>query len=153
MARTYSQLYIHVVFAVKGREALIDHDWKEELHRYLTGIVQHNDHKVMQINSMPDHMHLLLSMKPHQSLSVLVQNLKVESSKWIRYKRFCKRPFSWQEGYGAFSYAKSQVDVLIRYIQNQEVHHKNISFLDEYKKNLTAFNIDWDVRYIFHEPQ
>ncbi len=151
MANTYTQLHIQFVFAVKYRAALISKEWKGELHKYITGIFQHNDHKMLQINSMPDHTHILIGMRPAQSISSLVQNVKTESSKWIKEQKFCAVPFAWQEGYGAFSYSKSHVHEVIRYIQNQEVHHKKQNFLDEYRQFLKAFEIEYDEQYIFKE--
>lgn len=153
MANSYTQIHIQFVFAVKYRAALIDGDWKERLHQYITGIFQENQHKMLQINSMPDHIHILAGIRPHQSISSLIQNVKTESSKWIKAQGFCPQPFAWQEGYGAFSYSKSQVPDVVRYIINQEAHHKKITFLDEYKKFLTLFEIDWDEQYIFKEPE
>lgn len=98
---------------------------------------------------MPDHVHILIGMRPHQSISNLVQDIKVESSKWIKEQKFCLFPFSWQEGYGVFSYSKSHVNAVIRYIQNQEIHHEKINFIDEYRKLLTVFEIKWEEPYIF----
>ena len=106
---------------------------------------------MLQINSMPDHIHIFIGMRPHQSISALMQNVKTESSKLIKAQKFCTHPFAWQEGYGAFSYAKSQVDIVVRYIQNQEIHHRKETFLNEYKKFLVAFEIDWDEKFIFKE--
>ncbi len=151
MANSYTQVHIQFVFAVKYRAALIDSEWKERLHQYITGIFQGNKHKMLQINSMPDHIHIFIGMRPHQSMSSLIQNVKTESSKWVKEQNLCLYPFAWQEGYGAFSYAKSQVDDVIRYIQNQEIHHRKETFLNEYKKFLTVFDIEWDERYIFKE--
>ncbi len=151
MPNTYTQLHIQFVFAVKYRAAVIKPAWKEGLHKYITGIFQENGHKMLQINSMPDHIHIFIGMRPHQSISALIQNVKTESSKWIKEQKFCSSPFAWQEGYGAFSYAKSQVDDVIRYIQNQEIHHRKESFLDEYRRLLTLFEVEWDERYIFKE--
>jgi len=151
MANSYTQIHIQFVFAVKYRAALIDNDWKERLHQYITGIFQENKHKMLQINSMPDHIHIFAGMRPHQSISSLIQNVKTESSKWIKTQGFCSQPFAWQEGYGAFSYSKSQVHEVVRYIINQEIHHKKITFLDEYRKFLTLFEIDWEEQYIFKE--
>jgi putative transposase len=151
MANSYTQIHIQFVFAVKYREALINHAWNEKLHQFITGIFQENKHKMLQINSMPDHIHIFIGMRPHQSISSLIQNVKTESSKWIKAEDFCHQPFAWQEGYGAFSYSKSQVADVVRYIQNQEAHHQKETFLDEYKKFLKAFEIEWDEQYIFKE--
>lgn len=158
MANTYTQLHIQLVFAVKYRLALIENEWKERLHQYITGIIQRKEgrehpHKMLQINSMPDHIHILVGLRPHQSISSLVQNVKTESTIWINENKLCKVPFAWQEGFGAFSYTKSHVDDVIRYIQNQEVHHKKETFLEEYVRMLKAFEIEYDERYIFKEPE
>ena len=153
MANTYTQLHTQFVFAVKYRAALIQKAWKDELHKYITGIIQDNGHKMLQVNSMPDHIHILIGLRPTQAIAALVQNVKAESSKWIKGKKFFAMPFAWQEGYGAFSYSKSHVPDVIRYIQNQEVHHKKETFLDEYKKMLKAFEIEFDEQYIFKEPE
>ena len=153
IANTYTQLHTQFVFAVKYRAALIEKAWKEELPKYITGIIKDNAHKMLQVNSMPDHIHIFIGMRPTQSIAALVQHVKAESSKWIKNKKFCATPFAWQEGYGAFSYSKSHVPDVIRYIQNQEVHHKKETFLDEYRKILKAFEIEFDERYIFEEPE
>jgi putative transposase len=153
MANTYTQIHLHFVFAVKYRTAMINKDWKERLHQYFTGIIQNNEHKLLQINSMPDHIHILIGMKPTQSVSALIQNVKTESCKWIKENNFCKSAFAWQEGYGCFSYSKSQVPDVIRYIQNQEEHHKKESFLDEYKRILKSLEIEFDEQYIFKETE
>jgi putative transposase len=151
MPNSYTQIHIQFVFAVKYRAALIDNNWKERLHQYITGIFQQNKHKMLQINCMPDHIHIFIGMRPHQSISSLIQNVKTESSKWIKTNNLCSHPFAWQEGYGAFSYSKSQVPDVVRYIKNQEMHHQKQTFLDEYRKILTVFEIEWDEQYIFKE--
>jgi putative transposase len=150
MPNTYTQLHIQFVFAVKYRAGLIQNSWKEKLHQFITGIFQQNNHKMLQINSVADHIHIFIGMRPHQSISALVQNVKTESSKWIKAQNY-SNSFAWQEGYGAFSYARSQVNDVVKYIQNQENHHKKQTFLDEYKRFLNAFEIDWDEKYIFKE--
>src|SRR5262249_373789 len=128
MANTYTQLHIQFVFAVKYRAALIQKEWQERLHQYITGIFQQNNNKMLQVNSMPDHIHIFIGMRPDQSISSLVQNVKTESSKWINTNQFCGSSFAWQEGFGGFSYSKSHVDNVIRYIQNQKAHHKKQTF-------------------------
>lgn len=151
MANTYTQLHIQFVFAVKYRKALIGEEWKDRLHQYITGIIQANQHKMLCINSMPDHIHIFIGMLPTQSISALIQNVKTETSKWIKQEKLCLA-FAWQEGYGAFSYSRSHVPNVIRYIQNQEQHHKKETFLEEYQKILQAFEIEYDEQYIFTEP-
>ena len=149
MPNTYTQLHIQFVFAVKNRAALIGKEWKDELHKYITGIFQQNEHKMLQINSMPDHIHILIGMRPTQSVSAMLQNVKTESSKWIKEKKFCNSVFSWQEGYGAFSYSHSQLDNVIEYIMNQKKHHKKKTFNEEFIDFLQKFNVDYKVQFLF----
>lgn len=148
---TYTQVHIQCIFAVKYRKAQIKNNWKEKLHKYITGIVQNNKHKMIEINSMPDHMHLFFGMRPHQSISDLMEMVKGKSSLWINESNLTPSLFRWQEGYGAFSYSKSQIPNVANYIRNQEAHHKKISFLDEYRQFLKKFGIEYDEKYIFRE--
>ena len=152
MANAYTQIHLQFVFAVKYRNVLIHASFKEELHQYISGIIKANNHKLLAINGMPDHLHVFIGMRPTQSISNLLQDIKGSSSKWINEKKFLKVKFEWQEGYGAFSYSKSHVNDVINYIQNQENHHKKESFRDEYLKFLKVFEIEFDERYIFKEP-
>ena len=151
MPNTFTQLYIQFIFAVKFRAACIHASWKESLHKYITGIFQENKHKMLQINSMPDHIHILIGLHPEQSISSIIQNVKTESSKWINDQQFTSSKFAWQQGYGAFSYSRSHLSRVIRYIQQQELHHRKRTFLNEYKSFLKAFCIEYDERYIFKE--
>ncbi len=151
MANTYTQIHIQIVFAVQYRGSLIAPAWKEELYRYITSIVQTSGHKMLQINGMPDHLHILFGMRPTQALSDLVQHVKQDSSKWINEKGFVRGRFSWQEGYGAFSYSKREVANVIAYIQAQEEHHRVRTFQEEYVEFLKDFEIEHDERYIFKE--
>jgi REP element-mobilizing transposase RayT len=151
MADTYTQLHIQLVFAVKYREGLIQTAWKEKLHRYLTALIEDHDHKLLQVNSMPDHIHILIGYRPHEALSALVQHVKAESTKWVKSKQLAVN-FRWQDGYGAFSYSRSHVPAVIRYIQNQPVHHKKEMFLDEYRRMLQMFEIAYEEQYLFTEP-
>ena len=152
MANTYTQIHIQFVFAVKHRDGLIHASFKDELYQYISGIVKHNNHKLLCINGMPDHVHILIGLRPSQSISDLLQDIKGSSSKWINEKKFLSVKFEWQEGYGAFSYAKSEIDSVIKYINNQEAHHKTKSFLEEYIELLKDFDVEFDERYIFKEP-
>ena len=149
MANTFTQIHIQAVFAVQNRISLIGKDWKDELYKYITGLVQNQGHKVLQINGMPDHVHLLIGLRPTQALADLMQMVKEDSSKWINTKGFVKGKFSWQSGYGAFSYSKNQVPRVINYIQDQEKHHLKRSFLEEYEELLKIHKIEYDQRYIF----
>lgn len=151
MANTYTQIHIQFVFAVKFRNAVIKPSWKDELYKYITGIVQNNKHKLLAINGMPDHIHILIGMRPSQSISELMQDIKANSSKWINKRGFLKTRFEWQEGYGAFSYSKSQLKKVALYIENQEEHHKQKTFLEEYVELLKKFEVDFDTKYIFKE--
>jgi putative transposase len=149
MANTFTQIYIQIVFAVAGRESLLRRENKEELHKYVTGIVRNNGQKLIEINSMQDHVHILIGLKPNIALSDLVKDIKAESSGFINKKRWVKGRFNWQEGYGAFSYSQSHLDAVIRYIRNQEKHHSAKSFKDEYMTLLRKFDIVFDEKYLF----
>jgi putative transposase len=151
MANTYTQIHLHLIFAVKYRESVILDSWKDELYKYITGIVQNNKHKLIVINGMLDHIHLLIGFRPIQSLSDLLQDIKGNSSKWINEKRFIRGKFEWQEGYAAFSYGKSQIKNVINYIENQEEHHKKKTFREEYIDFLNIFEVEYDEKYIFKE--
>ena len=151
MPNTYTQIHIHFVFAVKYRDGVIHSSWKDELYKYITGIVQNNKHKLLIINGMPDHVHILIGLRPSQSISDLLQDIKGSSSKWINEKKFIKARFEWQEGYGAFSYSKSQIKTVTEYIENQELHHQKKTFREEYLEILQKFEVDYDEKYIFHE--
>lgn len=149
MANTYTQIYIHVVFAVQGRQNLIPKEHKEELHKYITGIIQNKKQKLIIINSMPDHIHLFIGMKPITALSDLVRDLKNNSSNFINAKKWVRGKFNWQEGFGAFSYGHSQIEVVVKYIQNQENHHAKKTFKEEYLEMLKKFNVEYDEKYLF----
>jgi len=151
MANTYTQIHIHVIFAVQNRTSLISPNWEEELYQYITGIVTNQGHKLLAINGMPDHVHVLIGIRPTQSLSELMQDIKGGASKWINEKKLVLGKFKWQEGFGGLSYSKSQLDTVIKYIQNQEEHHKKRTFLEEYRAFLKLFEVDFDERYIFKE--
>lgn len=149
MANTYSQIYLQVVFSVKGRQNLIHKDWREELHKYICGIVNGKEQKVYAIGGIGDHIHILVSIKPNIALSDLVRDIKANSSKWINEKGFVNGKFQWQEGFGAFSYAQSQLDTVIAYINNQEQHHLKKTFKEEYMELLQKFIVDYDEKYLF----
>lgn len=149
MANTYTQIYIHVVFAVEGRQNLIRSENNDELQKYITGIVSAQNQKLIAINNMPDHVHILIGLKPDLALSDLVRDIKAGSSGFINRKRWVRGRFGWQEGFGAFSYSRSQLDTVIRYIQNQQKHHAKKSFRQEYVELLEKFGVEYDARYIF----
>ena len=149
MANTYTQIYIHVVFAVESRQHLIKPEHNDELQKYITGIVSGQKQKLIAINNMPDHVHLLIGPQPDSALSDLVRDIKVGSSGFINRKRWVVGRFGWQEGFGAFSYSRSQLDAVIRYIQNQQQHHAKQTFRQEYIALLEKFDVEYDGRYIF----
>lgn len=146
---TYSQIYIQVVFAVKGRGSLIQKEWEEELYKYISGIVKNKGQKMLAINGMPDHIHFLIGMKPTCCLSDLVREVKKSTDEFIKEKRFTKFKFQWQEGFGAFSYSHSHLDNVIHYIMNQKEHHKKRSFKEEYLEILRKFEIEFKEEYLF----
>jgi len=149
MANTYSQIYIHIVFSVKGRQNLILKSFREELHKYITGIVQNRDQKMLAVYCMPDHTHILIGLRPSISISDLVRDIKAGSSKFINDKKMVRGKFNWQEGFGVFSYSRSQVNNVIRYILKQEEHHKKKTFKEEYIDLLKKFEIEYDEKYLF----
>jgi REP element-mobilizing transposase RayT len=149
MANTYAQIYIHVVFAVHARQNLIRSEHKQELQKYMTGIVTAQSQKLIAINNMPDHFHLLIGLRPTMALSDLVQDIKSGSSAFINKRRWVNGRFEWQEGFGAFSYSHSQLTTVIRYIANQERHHARRTFQQEYLELLKKFNVAHDEKYIF----
>lgn len=151
MANTYSQLYIHIVFAVKGRQNLISKKWKDEIYKYITGIITHQKQKLIAINGMPDHIHILVGIKPNISISDLVRDIKSSSSKFINEQKWINGKFEWQTGFGAFSYGHSQLTTVIKYIENQEEHHKTKTFKEEYIAFLKLFNIDFKNEFIFDD--
>ncbi|MGE0883110.1 MAG: IS200/IS605 family transposase [Blastocatellales bacterium] len=149
MADTYTQIYIQVVFAVQGRQCLIRPEWKEELYKYITGIVSNHEQKLLAINGVADHIHVLIGLKPTMALSDLVRDIKANSSRFINEKRWVTGKFQWQAGFGAFSYGHSQLDEIIQYIQNQERHHLQNSFRHEYLAFLRKFDVAFKDEYLF----
>lgn len=152
MANTYSQVHLHLVFAVKYRAALIRSEWKDELYRYITGIIQKKGHKLLAINGMKDHIHIFIGYHLHELVSDLVRDIKQMSSLWINNNRRTYRKFAWQDGYGVFSYSRSHISNVISYIENQEQHHRKTSFREEYLELLQKFEVEYNEQYVFSEP-
>jgi putative transposase len=153
MANTYTQIYIQIVFAVQGRQSLIREQHNQELQKYMGGIISGQGQKLIAINNMPDHFHILVGQKPDIALSDLVRDIKAGSSGFINNRRWILGRFSWQEGFGAFSYSHSQLDTVVRYIQNQQRHHRSKSFTEEYLELLARFNVSHDQAYVFKPVQ
>ncbi len=151
MSNTYTQLYIHFVFAVKYRQATIEEEWEDRLQKYITGIVQNNGHKLLAINTMPDHLHLFVGLNPKQSISELMRLIKGDSSEFINKEVLTKRKFYWQEGYGAFSNSRSQIDGVVKYILNQKEHHSKKTFREEYLEILKDYAVEYDEKYVFQD--
>jgi putative transposase len=149
MSNTYTQLYIQLVFAVKGRKSLIQNPWEEELHKYITAVVQNDRHKMLAINGMPDHIHIFLGLNPAIAISDLVKDIKRASNNWINDKGLIKGKFEWQSGYGAFSYGKWHIDRVCKYIHHQKEHHSKQSFKAEYTGLLKLFEIAYKDEYLF----
>ncbi|MHA2100564.1 MAG: IS200/IS605 family transposase [Candidatus Kariarchaeaceae archaeon] len=149
MANTYSQIYIMVVFSVSGRQNLIGSSWKDELYKYITGIIKAHKQKLIAMNGVGDHIHILIGLKPNIALSDLVRVIKANSSKFINEKKYVRGKFNWQEGFGAFSYSQSQISTIIKYIENQERHHKKNTFKEEYLELLKKYSVDFDNKYLF----
>ena len=149
MGNTYSQAYFHLVFAVQNRYALIHESWKQDLEKYITGIVQNNGHKLIAIGAMSDHIHILIGYNLNQCIPSLVEKIKTSSDHWIKDRKFPQAKFSWQNGYGAFSYSRSQIDSVAKYVLNQEEHHRKKTFKDEYLEILRKFEVDYKDEYLF----
>jgi len=152
MANTFSQIYLHYIFAVKHRQNLISPEHKEELHKYIAGLVRNRKVKLLAVHSMPDHTHLFVGITPATSISGFIKEIKVESNIFINSKGWVKGKFSWQEGYGVFSYSESQVKTVVNYVLNQEKHHHKQSFKEEYHELLRMFNISFEEKYSFDFP-
>lgn len=149
MANTYSQIYLQFVFAVQGRKSLVPKENKEELHKYITALVQTRKAKMLAVHCMPDHTHLFVGFKPSVLISDFVKEIKVESNEFIRSKKWGNNAFNWQEGYGVFSYGHSQIDRVCKYVLNQEAHHKKKTFKEEYLEFLEKFAIPFEEQYLF----
>jgi REP element-mobilizing transposase RayT len=149
MPGTYSQLYIQIVFAVKGRENLIKKEWRDELHKYISGIITGKGQKSIIVNGVADHVHCFVGLKPAMAISDLVRDIKNNSSKYVNENEWVKGKFSWQEGFGSFSYSHSHIDNVYRYILNQEQHHKKKTFKQEYLEFLEKFRIEYNEKYLF----
>jgi putative transposase len=149
MANTYTQCYFHLVFAVRNRNALIKKEWKNEMEKYITGIAQNHQHKMLAIGSMPDHLHILIGYNINQVIPEIVEEIKTSTNKWIKGKKLSKFKFDWQKGYGAFTYSRSEIDNVVKYILSQEEHHKNRSFKDEYREMLEKNEVIFSNEYLF----
>ena len=149
MPNTYTQLYVQIVFAVKGRQNLIPKRHKEDVHRYITGIVQERGQKLLAVHCMPDHVHLFVGFALTIALSDLVRDIKRATSLWIKEKEIIKGAFYWQEGFGAFTYSQSQIKDVVEYILNQEVHHQKRTFNEEYITLLQKFDVPYEPDYLF----
>jgi putative transposase len=149
MPGTFSQLYIQVIFAVKGRENLIANSWKTQLHKYIAGIIKGKNQKSIIVNGMPDHIHAFIGLKPAMAISDLVRDIKNNASNFVNDHKFVRGKFSWQSGYGAFSYSHSHIGNVYNYILNQEKHHKKKTFKEEYLEFLAKFEVEYDEKYLF----
>jgi putative transposase len=152
MANTYAKIYIHIVFAVRNRQSLLSKQLREPLNKYITGVVTNCGQKMLQVNNHKDHIHLLVGCRTSVRLDDLVKEVKEHSNRWINTNRFVKGKFQWQEGYGAFSVASWNYDVIYNYIKNQEEHHNKKTFIQEYEELLTQEGIEYDRKYIFYDP-
>ena len=151
MANTYHQIYLQTVFAVKYREAVINKTWKETLLAVIGNLISETNCKTIIVNGVEDHVHCFIGLKPGVSVSGLMKTVKAKSSKYINDHKLTPERFEWQEGYGVFSYGRSQIDKVYKYIQNQEAHHKKQTFRNEYLEFLKKFKVEYDDQYIFQE--
>ena len=149
MANTYTQLYIQIVFSTRNRRPVIHEKIRNDVQKYITGIIQKEGSKVMAIYANPDHLHILIGLNPSTSLSSLVQKIKANSSRWLKQKGFVSQNFEWQKGYGAFSYSRSELNRVIDYILKQPEHHKKLNYKEEYLNLLKEFDVQYDPKYVF----
>ena len=150
MANTYTQMYVHLVFSPKNKNALIGKNWKSNLEKYITGIVQNHGHKLLAIGAMPDHIHIFVGYNVNHLIPDLVEEIKTSSNSWIKKNKFSNFNFEWQKGYGAFSHSRSQLDNVVKYVLNQETHHKKKTFKDEYLEILRKNDIHFSDEYLFN---
>ena len=150
MANTYTQCYIHLVFAVKNRDALIKKAWKNDLEMYITQIIQNHKHKLLYIYAMPDHLHIFLGYNINHLIPNLVEEIKTSSNSWIKYNNLSRFKFEWQIGYGAFTHSHSQIDQVVNYVKNQEIHHRRRTFRQEYLELLKKNEVEFKDEYVFH---
>jgi len=148
MANTYSQIYIQIVFAVQGRKNFIKESFREELQKFMSGIINNKKQKLYAIYCMPDHTHIFVSMQPDVAISDLVRDIKANSSSFLKRKKFTNT-FNWQEGFGAFSYSKSQASTVVNYVLNQPKHHRKKTFKQEYLDFLNKFGVEYEEKYLF----
>jgi putative transposase len=157
MANTYSQIYIQIIFAVKGRANLIAISWESDLYKYITKIIQNKNQLVIAIGGMPDHIHILIALKPSCNLSDLVREIKKSTNEFINERKYVKGRFYWQEGFGAFSHSSWDADKIKSYVLGQKAHHKKTSFEEEYYQLLETFKIEFQENYLFdfysHPPK
>ena len=147
----YTQLYLHCIFAVKYRAAVIAPEWEQRLHKYITGIAQNNGHKMLAINSVPDHLHLFIGLNPNQSVSELMRLIKGDSSEFVNKQHFTAQKFQWQRGYGAFTNSRSQIDAVVKYVMKQKEHHHHTAFREEYITILNEYGVDFKEQFIFQD--
>lgn len=153
MANTYSSFFVQTIFAVKYRNALIQKEWKSEFFSIIGNLINETDCKVFIVNGVSDHVHCLFGFKPIHSISKVMQSVKGKSSKWLNESNHLKSRFEWQDGFGAFTYSHGQVNQVYKYIKNQEIHHKKVSFSEEYEKMLIKYHVDYKEQYIFKDPE
>ena len=151
MANTYTQLIIHTVFAVKYRQALIDKTWKQELHDYISTVINNMGHKTLNINGVEDYVHILFGMKPTLSISNTMRDIKANSSKWLNESGKLETRFAWQDGYGAFTISKTHLNAIHKYIEIQEIHHQKITFKEEYITLLEKNEVVFEEKYLFED--
>ncbi len=148
MPNTYTQLYTHIVCVVKNRAPLISRNWDEDLYKYITGILKNKDQKLISINGMPDHIHMLIGIKPNCNISDLVREIKKSSTQFINDNNFLKSKFQWQEGYAAFSIRHKDISNVVRYIESQKAHHKKKNFQEEYVQFLNHYGVEYNLKYL-----
>lgn len=151
MANTYHQVYIQCVFGVKFRDAVLKTEWRPTLFGVIGNLINETGCKTIIVNGTEGHIHCFLGLKPFVSIAELLKAIKAKSSKYVNDHQLTSHRFEWQDGYGVFSYSHSQIDQVYKYIANQEVYHKKVSFREEYLDFLDKFQVPYDERYVFQE--
>ncbi len=148
MANTYTQIYLHLIFSVKYRTNLIRSEWEQNLYNYIVSILQDRSHTAIALNGTEDHIHILIGFTPNDKIPDLVKTIKQNSSIWVKKHNYCNDKFGWQEGYGCFSYSKSQIDTVVKYIRQQKEHHREKTFREEYLEFLNKFGVEYNEKYV-----
>jgi len=149
MPQSLSKILVHIIFSTKNRQSLLPEKIRPELYSYLASVLQRCESPALKIGGIADHVHILCSLSKNYALAKIVEEFKKSSSKWLKTKGAEFQSFFWQNGYGVFSVSQSDIDVVIRYIEKQEEHHRVMTFQEEYRKFLEKYRVPYDERYVW----